>query len=189
VFVRSWLKDMRIDRSPTIQLVPLAISQLLDLLKDGFIQGICCAEPIGQIALETDLGVTVARSRNHSPLPMQSVLVTTDAFCAAHPNEAKAIASAVDRARAYCANPKNEAEILRIYRKQMLNKPTPALGGAGQHPALATLIGFEPGSVNGQATAKDLINSLATACATLPGVISAEREIRDTVRAIFSDVL
>ena len=192
LFVRSWLKELRIDRSPVVQLVPLAISQLLDLLKDGFIQGICCAEPIGLIAHETDLGVTVARSRDHSPPPMQSVLVTTDAFCSAHPAVTKAITSAVDRARSYCANPKNEAEIIRIYRKQILNKLAasgPSFAGASPPLSLATLIGFEPAPVNGRAPAKDPVNSLASACATLPGVISAEREIRDAVKAIFSDVL
>lgn len=192
-FARSWLKTSRAENNPAIQLVPLAISQLLDLLKDGYIQGFCCAEPLSQIALEADLGVTVARSRDHPPLQIQSVLTATDDFCLAHPTETKAITSAVNRARIFCANPKHEAETLRIYRKHLLSRPagsTLSFGGANLTPALSTLISFEPSPANSHAATKekDPFGSLVTACTTLPGVIAAEREIRDAVKRIFSTI-
>jgi len=186
--VQSWMKAARIDRHPAIQLVPLAISQLLDLLKDGYIHGFCCAEPAGQIAVETGLGVTVSRSREYPSLPIQSVLAATDEFCSAHPEAAKAVTMAVDRARLYCANPKNETEILRIYRKQTGNKLTFTDQSAGEAATvlpLSTFIGFEAVAVNGHA-AKDPFGVLASACTTLPGVTSAEREIREAAKRMFS---
>lgn len=187
LFVQSWLKEIRQERNPAIQLVPLAISQLLDLMKDGYIQGFCCAEPIGQFAVEADIGVTVARSRDHPQLRIQSVLAATETFATAYPDAAKAIAAAVERGRLFCANPKNEAEIIRIYRKHLAQKPhAAALASRGaSQPALATLIGFEP-SGNGSAKDKDPFGFLATACASLPGVIVAEREIRDTLKRVFA---
>ena len=117
------------------------------------------------------------------------VLAATDAFCSAHPSATKAVAAAVDRARLYCANPKNEAEIIRIYRKQMLNKlysSVRSFGAPGQSHALATLISFEPGTSNGHA--KDPFISLASACAALPGITLPERDIRDVVKRVFSTV-
>lgn len=186
VFARSWLKAVRAENHPAIQLIPLALSQLLDLLKDGYIQGFCCAEPLSQTALEAGIGVTVARSRDHPPLQIQSVLAATDEFCLAHPAEAKAITSAVNRARLFCANPKHEAETLRIYRKHLLNRPTGSIqsfGGSNLTPPLSTLIGFEPAPANRE---KDPFGALAAACATLPGVIAAEREIRDAVKRIYA---
>ena len=191
LFVQSWLKTSRLERNPTVQLVPLAISQLLELLKDGYIQGFCCAEPISQIALESEIGLTMARSRDYPQLHIQSVLAATDTACSAHPGASKAIAAGVERARVYCANPKHEADILRIYRKQMqhrLSLSAQSLGGPGQAPALSSLIGFEPGLSTGHASNKDPFGALAGACSTLPGVTAAEREIREAVKRIFSSL-
>ena len=193
VLVRSWLKEARAEHHPGIQLVPLAISQLVDLLNDGYIQGFCCAEPIGQIAVENDLGVTVARSRDHPLLQIESVLAATDEFCNSHPAEAAAIAFAVNRARVFCANPKHEAEILRIYRKHLMSKqavPSRFFLGSGQTPALSTLVGFEPASSVGStsAKAKDPLGPLAALYATLPGITAGEREIREAIKRTFPGV-
>lgn len=184
-FVQTWLRSLRQERNSAIQLVPLAISQLRDLMKDGYIQGFCCAEPIGQIAHDAGIGVTVARSRDYPPLHIQSVVATTDAFFTNHPGAAKAIAAGVERGRQFCAVAKNEAEILRLYRKQLLPRLAasgPALTGTTHLSGLSSLIGFDAPTTKD----KDLLQSLATACATLPGVTVAEREIRETVKRVFS---
>jgi len=190
-FVQAWLKGLRQDRHPGVQLVPLAISQLLDLLKDGYIQGFCCAEPISQIAHDAEIGVTVARSRNFPPLQIQSLVAATDTFFTTHPTAAKAIATGVERGRQYCAIVRNEAEIIRLYRKHLLPRLTavaPAVGGAVQLADLASLIGFEAPAANGPSKEKDLFTSVAAICATLPGVTAAERDIRETVKRIFSSL-
>jgi ABC-type nitrate/sulfonate/bicarbonate transport system substrate-binding protein len=188
LFVQRWLKGLRLENTTAIQLVPIAISQLIDFLKEGYIQGFCCAEPASQIALQMGVGSTVARSRDHSPLEIQSVLAATDAFCTANPGAVKAIALALARARLFCANPKNEAEIMHIYREQKIIDQIfsgGSLDGKNLSVPLSSLISFEPSTAAGCASKKDSLNSLASICSALPDTSFTGSEIRDEIKRVF----
>jgi ABC-type nitrate/sulfonate/bicarbonate transport system substrate-binding protein len=187
LFVQKWLKGLRLQNTTAIQLVPIAISQLIDLLKEGYIHGFCCAEPASQIALQMGFGSTVARSRDHSPLEIQSVLAATDTFCAANPSAVKAIALALGQARSFCANSKNEAEIMHIYREQKIIDQVfsgGSLEGKDLTAPLSSLISFEPVVTEG-ALIRESLNSLVAVCAALPDASFTEREIRDEIKRVF----
>lgn len=189
LFIQKWLKGLRLDKTTAVQLVPIAISQVIDLLKEGYIQGFCCAEPASQIALQMGIGSTVARSRDHSPLEIQSVLAATDTFITANPGAVKAIALAMAQARAFCANPKNEAEVMHIYREQKIIDQVfsgGSLEGKNLAAPLSSLISFEPAAGGSN---RDSLYSLVEICAALPDASFTEREIRDEIKRVFHAVI
>jgi len=191
LFVQKWLKGLRLEKTTTVQIVPIAISQVIDLLKEGYIHGFCCAEPASQIALQMGVGSTVARSRDHSPLEIQSVLAATEAFCTANPGTVKALAQALAHARSYCANPRNESEIMHIYLEQKVADQVfsgASLEGKSLTAPLSSLISFETASTNG-ASNRDSLNSLIGVCAALPDASFTEREIRDEIKRVFHAVI
>jgi len=192
LFVQKWLKGLRIEKTTVVQLVPIAISQLIDLLQEGYIQGFCCAEPASQIALQMGFGSTVARSRDHSPLEIQSVLAATDAFCSANPGAVKAMAQALEQARSFCADPRNEVEIMHIYREQKVIDQVfsgASLEGKNLTAPLSSLISFEPATAAIGASSRDRLNSLIGVCAALPDASFTEREIRDEIKRVFHSVI
>ncbi len=192
LFVQKWLKGLRLEKTTAVQLVPIAISQLIDLLKEGYIQGFCCAEPASQIAMQMGFGSTVARSRDHSPLEIQSVVAATDTFCTANPRAVEAIAQALEHARSFCANPKNEVEIKHIYHEQKVVDQIfsgASLEGKNLTAPLSSLISFEAPTAAVGAANRDGINSLIDVCAALPNASFTEGEIRDEIKRVFHAII
>lgn len=189
LFAQTWIKQAAAAFQISITLVPLSISQIIDFLKDGYIQGFCCSEPIGQIATHTGLGIAVARSRDYFPFHLHSVVAAPDVFCAREERAAQAIAAAVDRARIFCADPAHHREVLQVLLqcKSSFFTASELPRVLSDNPAsLRNLIGFESReSAEGRA-GRDPLEVLLKACRALPGTELPEAELRKEAKRIFS---
>lgn len=188
LFAQTWLKQTAPSFQASTTLVPLSISQLIAFLNDGYIQGFCCSEPLGQIALQSGLGTTVARSRDYFPFHLHSVVAVQDVFCAREERAAQAMAAAIERARIFCADPAHHREVLQILLqcKSSFFTSSELPRALNDNPtSLRDLIGFEPReSVDGRVS-RDPLEILIKACRALPGAEPPEAEVRREAKRIF----
>lgn len=114
LLVQRWLQlDFKAARvSPTF--VPLAAGQLVDFLAEGVIDGFCGIEPAPAIAAASGIGERVVHSGALFPgHPGGAVALRRD-FAQQHPGRLESLGRALHRAREFCANPANAAEVWKL---------------------------------------------------------------------------
>lgn len=189
-FAETWLNRLPADWRSRVIIMPLAISQVGEFFKEGYVQGICCSEPIGAIAMEAGLGRRVARSRDYFPQHLQSVLAARESFCATEETFTQGITNAVRRARHYCAESANVSEVMEIfsrYKSSAFASSALPRSVISEAATLQQLIGFSPReAASAQPSINDNLAPLIKACLALPGPRPSDQELRKESKRVYA---
>ncbi|MDB6005355.1 MAG: hypothetical protein JWR15_2342 [Prosthecobacter sp.] len=112
--LRQWLTAGGIEVERDIRIVVLPPTQMVASLAAGLIDGYCVGEPWNSVAVERGIGWIAATSEQLAPGHPEKVLLTTEKFIAAHPEEAVAIIAALKEACEFCDAKENRPEVARI---------------------------------------------------------------------------
>ena len=122
LFARSWQQARGLEPNDLI-LVPIAVSQFVDALKEGYVHGFIAAEPVVSEAVLGHVGICVAGSHEYFPYHARSVLAVKDSFAMEEPQACEAIRRVLQRAAAYCAQPANWPSVLETLPPHKTNEP------------------------------------------------------------------
>lgn len=90
-----WLASAGIDPVHDVREITVAPPQMVASMRAGAMDGCCVGEPWNAVAIDADVGFSVATSQAVWPDHPEKVLGGTAAFVAAHPNTTKAAMAAV----------------------------------------------------------------------------------------------
>ena len=88
-------------------ILPIAVSQFVDALREGYVHGFIAAEPIVSEAVMGQLGITVMKSHEYFPNHPRSVLAVREGLAQNEPEVCERIKKVLQRACAYCSFPAN----------------------------------------------------------------------------------
>ncbi|PTY07898.1 hypothetical protein DB347_06625 [Opitutaceae bacterium EW11] len=188
-FLQSWIKRSHPTWADRITTMPIAVSQAIDLLKDGHIHGLCCAEPVCRVATTEGVAITLTRSSELFPGHLESLLACTENFLSTDEAAVRRIAAAIETARQYCARPENQPEALRIFLEQksaIITSSSAVPGALGGDLELSRLIRFEAASPAAPAAGLGAVEPLIAATLALPGVRVSESDLRQAAGKIFA---
>lgn len=105
--LRTWLAAAGIDPEVDVRTTVAAPSRMAELLAGGVIEGFCAGEPWGPAAQAAGAGRMVARAGEIWPAAPDKVLGVGQAWAEADRPGLAALARALTRAAAWCAEPRN----------------------------------------------------------------------------------
>ncbi len=124
--LRSWLRQVGVDPDRDVRIVVVPPGQATRNLRARTLDGYCVGEPWNSLAVREQLGWCPALSNEIQPGHPEKVLLARRDRVEEDPQSYKALTTALHKACAYCANPKNIAAVARKMRK------TSVLGAAAQ---------------------------------------------------------
>lgn len=113
LLIRRWWRAVAPAAAAGPVILPVAISQLLDFMQDGVIDGFCGPDPLGLLAQMAGSGHVVATSATLAPMHPGAVLAVREEFASREPEVCEALGRAVARAAAFCAESANQGELFR----------------------------------------------------------------------------
>jgi len=125
--LRCWLRQGCVSPSE-VRIVVVHPAQMFPTLKLGYIDGFCAGEPWTSLAVEADVGVCVATSRELAPLHPEKVLMVRHDFAETRATEHERLIAALIEACAFCDQPANRPLISEMLAQpQYVNAPTDCL--------------------------------------------------------------
>lgn len=112
--LRSWLATGGIDPDKEVRIVALPPTQMAANLAAGLIDGCCVGEPWSSVAVEKGVGWIAATSEQLAPGHPEKVLLMHESFVEKHGEQAHALREALRAACAFCDQPENRPEVVRI---------------------------------------------------------------------------
>jgi|GEM_PF-4715389 len=122
LLLRAWQQSRGL-QGGDITTVPIAVSQFVDALKEGYVHGFIAAEPIVSEAVLGLVGSSVARSHDYFPYHARSVLAARESFVLEEPQACETIRRVMQRASIYCAQPENWASICEALPRHKGTEP------------------------------------------------------------------
>lgn len=191
-FSKAWARRLHPDVAKNIVWVPLAVSQMIDLLQEGYIHGLCGTEPMGKLATAAGLAVNVIRSGEMFPQHLQSVTVSSERFIGENSDTAKAVAKALLQAREFCAHRENQAEAIGIFVEQKSSIHASSRLVTGMFNGRIETISFAPSkdslAIN-ELTPTRSIELLCKAWQAIAPTALNNTELRDVALKIFAPLL
>ena len=138
--LREWLKQGGVLPGIEMRIVVVPPAQLFPMLKLGYIDGFCGAEPWTSLAADSQCGKTLATSADIAPFHPEKVLMMRQDFVRNRADEHERLIAALLEAAAFCDQPKNHPMISGIIsRAEYVNGPVSCLetgftGGLGTTP-------------------------------------------------------
>ena len=127
LLLRRWLRQGRVSASE-VRIVVVHPAQMFPTLKLGYIDGFCGGEPWTSLAVEANVGVCVATSRELAPLHPEKVLMVRHDFAEARASEHERLIAALLEACAFCDQAANRPLISEMLAQpQYVNAPTDCL--------------------------------------------------------------
>jgi ABC-type nitrate/sulfonate/bicarbonate transport system substrate-binding protein len=127
LLLRRWLREGCVSPSE-VRIVVVHPAQMFPTLKLGYIDGFCAGEPWTSLAVEAEVGVCVATSRELAPLHPEKVLMVRNDFAEKRPSEHERLIAALLEACAFCDQPINRPLISEMLAQpQYVNAPTDCL--------------------------------------------------------------
>ncbi|HEY9154769.1 MAG TPA: ABC transporter substrate-binding protein [Opitutaceae bacterium] len=106
LFARAWQQSRGLPPN-AVTLVPVAVSQFVHALKEGYVHGFIAGEPVVSQASLGQVGICMAKSHEYFPYHARSVLAVKESFAAEEPQACETIRRVLQRAATYCAEPAN----------------------------------------------------------------------------------
>lgn len=127
LLLRRWLRQGQVSPSE-VRIVVVHPAQMFPTLKLGYIDGFCGGEPWTSLAVEANVGVCVATSRELAPLHPEKVLMVRHDFAEARASEHERLIAALLEACAFCDQPANRPLVSEMLAQpQYVNAPTDCL--------------------------------------------------------------
>lgn len=191
-FAHIWSRRLPVDVAKNISWVPVALSQMIDLLQEGYIQGICASEPVGKISVASGLAQCVVKSSEIFPYHLQTIAVAHERILSRNVNAAKSIANALGQARAFCSRAENHSEALRIFveQKSSVHAPSKIAPGlfAGRIDSPVFRSSPDVDSPN-EPISPNVIDLLCRACQTMYPASVGDSDLRSYAQRIYSPLL
>jgi len=109
-----WLEAQEIDPRREVIIAVLPPEQMVRNLASENIDGFCVGEPWNSVAVEREIGWCPVTSAGVVPGYPEKVLATTGRFASYHPEEYRALVAVLLEACAFCDDPANHPDLLRI---------------------------------------------------------------------------
>jgi ABC-type nitrate/sulfonate/bicarbonate transport system substrate-binding protein len=122
LLARGWQQTRGLQLND-VTLVPVAVSQFLDALKEGYVQGFIAPEPVVSEAVLRQIGSVVAKSHDYFPYHARSVLAVKENFAGEEPQVCDAIKRVLQRAGAFCAQSANWPAVCEILPMHKVTEP------------------------------------------------------------------
>ncbi len=127
LLLRRWLREGLVSPSE-VRIVVVHPAQMYPTLKLGYIDGFCAGEPWTSLAVQAEVGVCVATSRELAPLHPEKVLMVRNDFAEKRAGEHERLIAALLEACAFCDQPINRPLISEMLAQpQYVNAPTDCL--------------------------------------------------------------
>lgn len=127
LLLRRWLREGQISPSE-VRIVVVHPAQMFPTLKLGYIDGFCGGEPWTSLAVEANVGVCVATSRELAPLHPEKVLMVRHDFAETRASEHERLIAALLEACAFCDQATNRPLVSEMLAQpQYVNAPTDCL--------------------------------------------------------------
>jgi ABC-type nitrate/sulfonate/bicarbonate transport system substrate-binding protein len=110
LFLRAWQQARGLQPND-VNLVPIAVTQFVDALKEGYVHGFIAAEPVVSEATLSLIGTSVAKSHDYYPYHARSVFAVKESFTTDEPQVCETIRRVMQRATAFCGDPTNWAAV------------------------------------------------------------------------------
>ncbi len=190
LLIAQWWRTAGVggEREPVC--LSVAASQLLDFMRDGVIDGFCGPDPLGLLAQIDGIGRVAARSADLYPFHPGSVLAVREDFALREPRSCEALARALSKAKALCADPARQPGLLEPILTDLC---LPEMGSDGR-VALTALRKHEDFSAPGTAFARpanrrDLdavgIEFIAEAARSVVGFGGRNRDLSPEIARLF----
>lgn len=112
-----WLEQHKINPKQDVIISVLPPEQMVRNLASHNIDGFCVGEPWNSLAVEEEIGWCAATSAEIAGGYPEKVLATTERFYAYHPDEYQAMIRVLQLACAFCDEPSQRNELLKILSK------------------------------------------------------------------------
>ncbi len=112
--MRRWLIAGGIDPDKDVRLVVLPPTQMVGSLSAGLIDGYCVGEPWNSSAVAHGIGWCPAISEDLAMGHPEKVLLSTEDFAEAHPQELRSTIAALYEACEFCDRPENRQQVVEI---------------------------------------------------------------------------
>ncbi len=164
LFTRLWARQQPAEKIGKLSLLPLAVSQMRELLAEGFIHGFAASEPVPFLASLSVPGKLVARGAGILGPAPHSVLTCPESLVSERPDFVAGLRRALERASQYCAKSEHHGELAHLF----LEQKSSAMSTLG-----STLVGGLPPRLLAEAMQYNVSghlnwNPLVAACQLLP---------------------
>jgi ABC-type nitrate/sulfonate/bicarbonate transport system substrate-binding protein len=142
--LHQWLNSVEEPPMVSVRIEPVAVEQLFPLLKLGYLDGYCAAEPWNSVAEQAGVGKTVATSATLAPLHPEKVLLVRRDFAEERAEEHEGLIAALLEAAEWCDQPENREDLCEMLAQaRFVNAPVECL-----RPGLAGPFGAEGSHVH-----------------------------------------
>ena len=139
----QWLKTAEIPPALEVRITPVPPSQMFPMLKLGYLDGYCAAEPWNTVASEAGVGVCLSTSAQLAPLHPEKVLLVRKDFATRRNDQHERLIAALIEACAFCDRPENRQQICSLLAlPQYVNAPAECL-----EPGLVGPFGSDAGQI------------------------------------------
>ncbi|MCP1243695.1 nitrate ABC transporter ATP-binding protein [Acetobacter lambici] len=121
LILSRFLKNISISRDTETEIVIMPPSRMIQALAEQEIDGFCAGPPWGADAQLKNLAFTVAGSASTVPGHMEKMLIMTEQWKRAHPNELPRLYAALTEAVALCNTPDEASAIITLLSNSQQN--------------------------------------------------------------------
>ena len=139
---RDWLNSVNIPPCPDLRIEYAPPEQLFPLLKLGYLDGFCAAEPWGSVAVQAGVGACLETSASLAPLHPEKVIMVRKDFARDHAEEHERLLAALIEACHLCDGDENRSVLCTLLAQpQYVNAPAECLEPALVGPFILDGVG------------------------------------------------